>query len=344
MKILYLLTSSEGLGIARRLAEENNTVFVYIQNYNLEEDSNLQIIDSWREYLVDVDLVIGGSPGFCKYEEVIKKFGKPYLGMSKLGNLLNTKVKLDEFLQICELDKAEETLPTYVLTGFFNGRDWVSPLFGVVIDERLSTGDLGPVVGAMGTTLCVLTHPDYIDLMQQQLKLGFSRMGLRDMVTVFMCEEKVIGIGCGLTYDILECIIEGSKDRITDLLFELACGTVKTLDFTEDVVVCARLVVPPFPYISNIDLTCGIDGINPENLKHIFLDEAYINKDNCLCLISSGSILKVTARGRSIREAQRRVYRTLEGLNIQDKQYRLDIGVKAGKILHKNPIKEVVNE
>lgn len=163
----------------------------------------------------------------------------------------------------------------------------------------------------------------------EQLSIGFSRMGLRDMVSVFVNDDGVTAITCGLTYDILECIVEGSKDRLTDLFFGIATGTLKDIDFTYDTVICVKLTVPPFPYMTDQPRSAELDGVTSGNLRHMFVDEACETEDGFLCHISTGCILKATAHGRSLREAQRRVYRTLEHLDVKDKSYRIDVGNKA---------------
>ena len=286
MKILYMVMGSEGLGIARRLVDEGNSVFAYSQNYPLaEEESKLIPVVSWREQLIDVDLVIGGSPGFSKYEEVIRKFGKPYVGMAKLGHMLNTRERLSDFLEICSVSEASDLFPKYILSGFFNGRDWVDPIVKSVIDERLAVGDLGPIVGTMGTVLCRCdNHKKLFD----QLTIGFSRMGLRDMVSVFVNDEGVTAITCGLTYDILECIVEGSKDRLTDILWGLATGTLSDIDFTYDTVICVKLTTAPFPYHSEQGWSTILNGVSQDNLRHMFLDEDYEGKEGFFCQVATG--------------------------------------------------------
>ena len=328
MKILYLLTNNEGLGVARKLAEENNSVHVFIQDSEITKDPSLIFIDSWREHLVDMDLVICGSPGFDRYEEVFKKFGKPYLGASKLGRMLN-QGKLEEFLSLCGVPLSMKE-PKHARVGFFNGRDWISPTFYAVLDHKLATGDLGPVVGAMGTSLMRSNHSFILN----EMTPGFSRMGLRDMVTVLLSADGVTGIACGLAYDILECIIEGMKGRVTDLFFELATGVGKALDFTRDLVVSVKLTVPPFPYLSGHTTRQPIQGLGAENLKHIYLDGVEILDDRYTICTASGCVLKAAARGRDLREAKRRVYRTLENLETESKQYRIDIGEKAQKVFN----------
>lgn len=336
MKILYLLSNNEGLGVARKLAEENNAVHVFILDSDIDSDPRLIFVDSWRECLTDMDLVIAGSLGFERYEEVFKKFGKPYLGASKLGRML-TQGKLTDFLEICGVPLSTKE-PKCARVGFFNGRSWITPVFYAILDQKLAAGDLGPNVGAMGTSLMRSSS----SIILNELTAGFSRMGLRDMVTVFQADDGITGIGCGFVYDILECIIEGMKDRVTDLFFELATGTAKNIDFTRDLVVSVKLTVPPFPYLSGQVIRQPIQGLNDENLKHVYLDGVQILDDGYMICSASGCVLKAAARGRDLREARRRVYRTLENLETEAKQYRIDIGQKAQGIL--NQLEEHPNE
>jgi hypothetical protein len=93
MKILFLMDGCEGLGIAQKLAEEGNSVQVFMSQDLPAGTGLVQKIDSWREYLVDTDLVVCNSLLFSRYEKIFKEYSKPYIGCSYLGKyLLQAKV------------------------------------------------------------------------------------------------------------------------------------------------------------------------------------------------------------------------------------------------------------
>jgi phosphoribosylamine-glycine ligase len=74
-----------------------------------------------------------------------------------------------------------------------------------------------------------------------------------------------------------------------------------------------------------------IEGITSDNIRHIFLCDV-CKSDGYYTSNTSGVVLKVTARGMQIvgdRSARSRAYRTLRGIQIENKMYRTDIGKRA---------------
>jgi len=125
------------------------------------------------------------------------------------------------------------------------------------------------------------------------------------------------GFSGGFQDNMMDLLIEGLREPITDLIFETATGTKKEMDLTEDSLICVRVT-------SDVSNTM-IYGLNEESLKHIHLYN--VSKDLAGNYYSwGGTVLKVCARGRNVKEARRRVYRTLNNIDLEDKQYRTDIG------------------
>ena len=122
--------------------------------------------------------------------------------------------------------------------------------------------------------------------------------------------------------------MEGISEPIADVLFETALGVKKEFQLTEEYMMASRLSVPPWPHADAASSNRGapILGLNEKNLKHIYLSDAYKDGNDYYYAASDGVVLKATARGASVREAQRRVLRTLDNVKLSDKQYRRDIG------------------
>jgi hypothetical protein len=340
LKILYLTSDSDGLGIAKRFLDEGNTVKVFLRNGSSAGDGLVDKVDSWRTELPDTDFVVSGSPEFAVYEDVFRQYGKPYIGGSKLGRLL-TKGRRKEFLDHCGVTMCSNFEHKVMIHGFFNGRDWVKPLLISVVDTSLFPSDLGPEVGCMGSTMRVIKKwPDFVE----QIGQGLRKLGVRDLISIpFDFEYQVLGVGCGFVYDIIEGIAEGVKEDLSDFLFRLANGLPESIDITTDYLVTVRLTVPPFPYPLGMEgPKIDIIGLDEHNLKHIFLSDVCFSGEGYKACTTSGNTMKVTARGRDLREAQRRVYRTLGNLTLQNKQYRIDIGDKAESILKDDSIRELV--
>ncbi|KKN05355.1 hypothetical protein LCGC14_1088190 [marine sediment metagenome] len=86
--------------------------------------------------------------------------------------------------------------------------------------------------------------------------------------------------------------------------------------------------VEPYPMLDNIELPLGVPivGLNTHNLRHIWLHDVQMENDRYVCAGNGGNLGVITARGDTIREARRRVYRTMDNLIIPNVMYRRDIG------------------
>lgn len=326
MRILYLGTDVEGLGIPFQLQREDNQVSVFAPGI-LSGDGILTKTDSWRENLVETDLIVL-SPGFARYEEVFRKFGKPFVGGSQFETMVNS-TKQKDFAEQCGLRFCSNFEHKVYIAGFFNGRSFAEPLMCLVLNCRLLQGGLGPQCGATGITLkSVSQKPDFVSAAEK----GLRKLGIRDLVVMGFKDEDITGLSCGLLPELLYCITEGMRSDLTDVLFGVAQGTLKEFDLSDDWVIGVKLTVPPFPYInpvSNYDQGKKVYGLTEENLKHIFLCGVYKRGKDYFVDNSRGDILFATARGRTLREAQKRAYRTLSNIEVSDKQYRIDVGATA---------------
>lgn len=79
--------------------------------------------------------------------------------------------------------------------------------------------------------------------------------------------------------------------------------------------------------------TSNILGINDINLRHIAVNDID-KRDGVIWAMNDGRLGMVTARGSSIREATKRVYRTINKMEIPGVVYRNDIGQDTGKLLN----------
>jgi phosphoribosylamine-glycine ligase len=85
------------------------------------------------------------------------------------------------------------------------------------------------------------------------------------------------------------------------------------------------LSVYPYPH-AKPETPLEIFGLNSANQKHMWqMDVTQIEKKP-MCGQLTGNAGYVIARGKTVQEAMRRVYRTISNLQIQGLQYRNDIG------------------
>ncbi len=223
--------------------------------------------------------------------------------------------------------------------GWFNGRDWITPFNHTFEEKKFLVGDLGPNTGCMGNVVMATKGNKITEATLGRLTTILRKAGIVGPIDVNCIINEsgiyVIEPTCRFGYDAVEALIEGLQESTADLLFETALGTKKEMKITKDYMIAVRLSIPPWPLADTNGAKPGkpVLGVNQHNLPHLFLTDVHFDDKMYLASMGDGVVLKATARGRTVREAQRRVYRTLENLQVQDKQYRIDIGDRVDKDL-----------
>lgn len=121
--------------------------------------------------------------------------------------------------------------------------------------------------------------------------------------------------------------IEGYRGMIGDLLISLAAGNTKQVKMRTNWTISVKIANPPFPYDYSAVYQEGvkINGLNDQNLRHVWLSDIYMNGARS-CAGTSGELGYASARGENVREARRRAYRTIGNISLADLIYRSDIG------------------
>ncbi len=261
------------------------------------------------------------------------------------GNLdtASTHVCKDPELYLWALDKLPANTPLIVqkieegievsTEGWFNGRDWITPFNHTFEEKRFMDGDRGPNTGCMGNVVVTSMGDKLINSTIKKVTPFLKKISYRGPIDIncIVNEESAFALEftARLGYDAIEALIEGLKEPVTDLFFETAIGVKKEMDITNDYMIAVRVSIPPFPHDDPEKEDAGLPilGINEHNHKHIFFTDIYMDREGAhRYAAGDGVLMKVTARGREVKEAQNRVYRTIENLTILDAQYRRDIG------------------
>lgn len=341
MNVLMLSKQGRGLTVADKIAREGHPVKVWIRypRCTVSGTGIVERVHSFRPHISWANLVIGDEPGFGMYSPLLGRSGKPTIGIDAFGDALGDRAEaLFEHAGITDGSVSPMLKGTPLQIGaWFNGRDWVLPFTFSFKETRLFEGGLGPLTDCMGSVVMVVKgRPPMIEKTLFPLAPFLRKSGYAGPIhlSCIAGPESVhpTGILCGFDYDSIEATMEGLREPALDLLFETAVGVKKRMRLIKDYLISVRLSVPPWPSASDsCRLGTPIEGLNDKNLKHILFVGAY--NDDGFKVGSDGVVLKATAWGETVREARRRVYRTLNRLDIQDKQYRRDVGRKVEKSL-----------
>lgn len=218
--------------------------------------------------------------------------------------------------------------------GLFNGSVWLKPFFHTFCERSLLPSG-GPTTDCMGSVVVAqqenrLVEDTLIKVTPLLMKIGYrGPISIRSIVNgdgVFS-----IGIEAQLRFDAIEAIIEGLKEPVTDLMFETAVGIKRDVRIFPDYMLAVRLSMAPWPLGLPNDSDAGkpIPIPDKRSLEHALLLDVISDEDGYKYAASSGVLAKVTARGSTVKEAGKRVYRTIKNLNIVGAQFRSDIGDRA---------------
>lgn len=309
MKFVFITKGDKLKPAADRIRKENHDTEVNPEGTT----SYQQLVVTDRQLTTDFGFCVGHSK--FSYNLQDDKYNKAVLIMSDL-----------------EVGNVE---PNVDVSCWFNGIDFVMPVVLSINEDRFLEGALGQKVDSMG---CVLyAHAGFPRAFKDivvKLKPVLRKVNYCGFMTIECRLEKdgyrVARLVPYFKYDLLYAFFEGVQEELGRALHSIATGEKKEFKFPSAYTIAVKISIPPFPYTHVRSNVSTLNGFCPENEKHIWLQNA--EKDAHEVVVStagSGVVATVTARGCSVQECRRRVYRTIKNLSIKDMQYRRDIGTKA---------------
>lgn len=258
------------------------------------------------------------------------------IGISRFTLLMEKSKEYQETIKIASgMPTTNKGEYQYSIGCWFNGIDFVYPVFGIVDDTYFMDRDKGyPCI--MGSTVRIFKEsPKIFTETLWKLKSCLRSVNFRGFIMVDCIEDKVTNIYPHFRTDSIYAILESMQEEVGRTLVEIFNGGKKNIRYCKyEYSIAVRISVPPYPYSSlpfesfNKDVKGYCEG----NAKHIWFRE--VNKDEKgRWKVTGGIIGAVTARGDTIKECRRRAYRTISNLNVEWSQYRQDIGMKASEIL-----------
>ena len=309
MKFVFITKGDKLKPVADRVRKENHDVEVNVGgSYRPLVVTDIPLT-SYREYSFCV--------GYSKFSQALQdeKYNKAVLLMSDI-----------------EAGAAE---PNVDISCWFNGMDFVMPVLISINENRFLEGGLGQKVDSMGCVLYAPAgFPRAFKEIVEKLKPLLRKVNFCGLMTVecHLMKDgyKVARLVPYFKYDLLYAFFEGVQEELGRALHSIATGEKKIFRFPSAYTIAVKISIPPFPYTHTRSNVSTLNGFCPENEKHIWLQNAEIDASGrVVSAVGNGVIATVTARGCSVQECRRRVYRTVKNLLIEDVQYRRDIGTRA---------------
>jgi phosphoribosylamine--glycine ligase len=218
--------------------------------------------------------------------------------------------------------------------GFFNGREFVSPVCVNFEHKKLFPGDIGPSTGEMGTSMFWSEPNKIFNATLKKMEPRLRHEGYVGFIDI-NCIVNANGIyplefTARFGYPTISIQQEGLLTPLSEMLYKLADGTLTRLRARTGFQVGVRIVVPPFPYKDKETFeSTSKDAVilfKTPNREGVHIEDVRTHNGEWLVTGTSGVVLIVCGVGPTMRQAQRQAYHRVKNVMIPNMYYREDIG------------------
>lgn len=334
MRAVLFSNTGGGLGIAQHLTQEGHSVKICIQPMDLrsveEEFSGEQ-----------PDVAFFDDNSYIVPAEWVRVRGIRVLGPTRWSNLLDTNEEYNKQLLsavgLKALPAGTEAALVATVCAWFNGNRFISK-FLVFNYSRMMSGNVGTDVVSSGY-VAYFNEAKIVDTVLEPVEKFLRKASHRGCFSIDIAVDakgnvygKSISANSNLPYT--NALYENTHRNKGDMILAMFDPTSASVEALDPYVCGVMLSVYPYPH-AKPQAPLEIFGLNSANQKHMWqMDISKVN-DKTVCGQLSGNAGYVTARGKTVQEAQRRVYRTISNLNIEGLQYRNDIGKDVTEKMYK---------
>lgn len=217
--------------------------------------------------------------------------------------------------------------------GWFNGEEWSKPFNHTIERKRLMEGDKGALTGCMGNVVWPTQGNKLTSQAIEPLKPLLEKVGYVGPIDMncIVTQDKAyfLEFTARFGYDAIQAWAEMIKLPLFDYLYAIASQQKDSFTYHDGYSLGVRLTVAPYPSKEGMDRWKNVKAIDipKEASRHVWLTDVLKKENEVLLAGGYGVVGCVTARGSTVRECQRRVYRTIKNISLTDDiQYRNDIG------------------
>lgn len=281
---------------------------------------------------------------------VIKQNGTASKGMNYVGKLRDGSDVISVLKNYKELykDIGTITLQKKVfgieigIGRFFNGTDWVGPIEINIEHKKFLPGDIGPATGEMGTLAWYTSDENNLLFKKtiNKLKPFLQEINFKGDFDLgcIVNQNKIYPLEASPRFGspIIHLQCDLHKSNWFDFMKAVADGKEYKLKWKKGYGIVVMLTTPPFPYVKKLKDISSYNSeihfdktIKPDLFgKQIHFEEVSYDPKNNKYYISDhrGYILYVTAIGKTIKKASKKVYKLINKIHIPKMIYRNDIG------------------
>lgn len=339
-KVLFLSREGSGYPLATRIADQGDEVDFYIQEakgWKVLEGGNPKVLLKFPPFSSDYDLIIPDVVGMGRLADRYRKAGKTVFSGGALGDLISTKVYGEKVANLIGLPYSYQ-IPKgvqVIIGGFFDSREWVTPFYYSFKQTRFMEGDRGLNTECMGTTIFLSERDKLIEtsLLPLQTFLKKARYIGPFNIHLSVDQEGVtfLKFDTSFDYDSIFSFGEVLQEEWYNIFKGISIHTLPRIPtWKRRYAISVRLSLPPYPQKGFVDIPPGVQIVKllEPAKSHLWLQGVFSSRDGQHVMTSGNGVVGcITAWGETVREAQRRVYRTIGNMiNSQEVQFRKDIG------------------
>ena len=335
MRLLIMSQTGYALGMAAHLSSEGHSIDKLI----IKADVPLQVKTILRDHKIP-DIAILDSPKHAEVSEWIRSRGVKVLGDSKWSRLLSTDIVYRRSVSEAmgyKLAVADTEGVPVVVSCWFNGNKFISKTL-VFNYTRFMAGNVGVAIPSAGYVAYFnVKGSRLVDEVLKPLEKFLRKANHRGCFSIGVLADKgqwyVQDISASVSQPFTSAVFENTRLSKSDVLLSIFNEASEELSYIDPYVCSCMVSIYPYPALVPKE-TLEIKGINPYNLKHLWLMDCDKSDGKWMCGNISGCMGYITARGTTAQEARRRVYRTISNLSIDDVQYRNDIGKEVSSYVY----------
>ena len=227
--------------------------------------------------------------------------------------------------------------------GWFNGDDWVEAFSYVFEERRFLDGNRGANAICMGAVMVPVSRMGVLVELLKRLAPFLNKAGYVGPVTLYTMvkdkEYRICSMIAGFTYDAIEAFVGLMDENIGEFLYDIAMGKRKYIKLHSGFGMAVRLTIPPYPTPINSEVHGRPLPNNLQNDEYFLLADCYKNRimqtgdKGLFWAASTGVIGKVIGHERNLTKLHKEIYGKISEVDIQDLQFRRDIGLRVDKDL-----------
>ena len=281
--------------------------------------------------------------GRAQNEKVLSFVGQEEDGLDVLSMLEHYKKGWASKIKVLQLQKFASGVEVAV-GAFFNGTDFILPVFINFEHKRMFNDEIGPQTGEMGTAGFWFGSSQLFNQTLAKMKDRLAAAGYTGYIDI-NCIVNSRGIyplelTCRFGYPTINLQIEGVLSKWGDFLPAVARGEPFNLRTSRGFQICVVIAVPPFPFIDpdafrkfSEDAVVLFkkpmnEGLHPGDVRLVDGDWRLAG--------NSGYAIVVTGSGSTMEDARREAYNRVKNIMIPNMFYRTDIGdrwIREGDLL-----------